>query len=46
MIHVSFYVHQSTLQSRIVLIPATPPQAVPVFSGFDYVNVDAQRRRV
>ena len=23
-----------------------PPQAVPIFSGFDYVNVDAQRRRV
>ncbi len=23
-----------------------PPQAVPVFSGFDYVTVDAQRRRV
>ena len=29
-----------------VLIPATPPQAVPVYSGFDYVTVDAQRRRV
>ena len=29
-----------------MLIPALPPQAVPVFSGFDYVTVDAQRRRV
>jgi len=29
-----------------VLIPAAPPQTVPVFSGFDYVTVDAQRRRV
>ena len=29
-----------------VLIPATPPQPVPVYSGFDYVTVDAQRRRV
>jgi DNA-binding beta-propeller fold protein YncE len=29
-----------------VLIPAVPPQAVPVFGGFDYVTVDAQRRRV
>jgi outer membrane protein assembly factor BamB len=29
-----------------VLTPAAPPQAVPVFSGFDYVTVDAQRRRV
>jgi hypothetical protein len=29
-----------------VLTPALPPQAVPVFSGFDYVTVDAQRRRV
>jgi hypothetical protein len=28
-----------------VLTPA-PPQAVPVFSGFDYVTVDTQRRRV
>lgn len=29
-----------------MLTPALPPQRVPVFSGFDYVNVDAQRRRV
>jgi DNA-binding beta-propeller fold protein YncE len=29
-----------------VLTPAAPPQAVPVFSGFDYVTVDPQRRRV
>jgi len=29
-----------------VLVPSAPPQAVPVFSGFDYVTVDAQRRRV
>jgi DNA-binding beta-propeller fold protein YncE len=29
-----------------VLTPATPPQPVPIFSGFDYVTVDAQRRRV
>jgi DNA-binding beta-propeller fold protein YncE len=29
-----------------MLIPALPPQAVPVFSGFDYVTIDAQRRRV
>lgn len=29
-----------------MLTPAAPPQAVPVFSGFDYVTVDAQRRRV
>jgi DNA-binding beta-propeller fold protein YncE len=29
-----------------VLTPALPPQAVPVFSGFDYVTVDAQRRRI
>jgi DNA-binding beta-propeller fold protein YncE len=29
-----------------LLSPALPPQAVPVFSGFDYVTVDAQRRRV
>lgn len=29
-----------------MLIPAVPPQSVPVFSGFDYVTVDAQRRRV
>ena len=28
------------------LLPAAPPQPVPVFSGFDYVTVDAQRRRV
>jgi DNA-binding beta-propeller fold protein YncE len=29
-----------------VLTPALPPQPVPVFSGFDYVTIDAQRRRV
>jgi DNA-binding beta-propeller fold protein YncE len=29
-----------------MLTPALPPQAVPKFSGFDYVTVDAQRRRV
>jgi len=29
-----------------VLIPALPPQPVPVYSGFDYVTIDAQRRRV
>lgn len=29
-----------------MLTPAAPPQAVPVYSGFDYVTVDAQRRRV
>jgi DNA-binding beta-propeller fold protein YncE len=29
-----------------MLVPASPPQPVPVFSGFDYVTVDAQRRRV
>ena len=28
------------------LIPALPPQPVPILSGFDYVTVDAQRRRV
>ncbi len=29
-----------------MLTPAMPPQAVPVYSGFDYVTVDAPRRRV
>ncbi|MBV9440227.1 MAG: YncE family protein [Candidatus Eremiobacteraeota bacterium] len=29
-----------------MLVPALPPQTVPVYSGFDYVTVDAQRRRV
>jgi glutamine cyclotransferase len=29
-----------------MLTPAAPPQPVPVYSGFDYVTVDAQRRRV
>ena len=29
-----------------MLTPALPPQTVPVFSGFDYVTVDASRRRV
>lgn len=28
------------------IVPIAPPQSVPVFSGFDYVTVDAQRRRV
>jgi DNA-binding beta-propeller fold protein YncE len=29
-----------------VLTPALPPQPVPVFSGFDYVTIDATHRRV
>ena len=29
-----------------MLTPAVPPQPVPIFSGFDYVTVDAQRRRI
>ena len=29
-----------------MLTAALPPQPVPVFSGFDYVTIDAQRRRV
>lgn len=28
------------------MLPVAPPQAVPIFSGFDYLTVDAQRRRV
>ena len=28
------------------LLPALPPQRVPISSGFDYVTVDAQRRRI
>jgi hypothetical protein len=28
------------------IVPMTPPQAVPMFSGFDYVTVDTPRRRV
>ncbi len=28
------------------IVPAAPPQPVPIYSGFDYVTVDAQRRRV
>jgi DNA-binding beta-propeller fold protein YncE len=28
------------------LVPTLPPQHVPVFSGFDYVTVDAAHRRV
>jgi DNA-binding beta-propeller fold protein YncE len=28
------------------LLPTLPPQRVPIYSGFDYVAVDAQRRRV
>lgn len=27
-------------------LPISPPQPVPVYSGFDYVTVDAERRRV
>ncbi len=30
----------------MALVPALPPQPVPIYSGFDYVTVDAQRRRV
>lgn len=30
----------------VMLLPALPPQAVPVYGAFDYVTVDAQRRRV
>src|SRR5260370_38521140 len=33
-------------KGRLVLTPAAPPQSVPIYSGFDYVTVDAQRRRV
>jgi DNA-binding beta-propeller fold protein YncE len=29
-----------------MLVAIAPPQLVPVFSGFDYMTVDAQRRRV
>lgn len=29
-----------------MIVPVAPPQPVPIFSGFDYVTVDAQRRRV
>jgi hypothetical protein len=43
---VSFSFHQTSLKSLFVLTPALPPQAVPIFSGFDYVTIDAQRRRV
>lgn len=28
------------------LVPVMPPVPVPMYSGFDYVTVDAQRRRV
>jgi DNA-binding beta-propeller fold protein YncE len=28
------------------IVPVAPPQPVPIISGFDYVTVDAQRRRV
>ena len=31
---------------RFVLTPIAPPQAVPIYSGFDYVTVDAPRHRV
>ena len=30
----------------MLLLPVAPPQTVPIFSGFDYVTVDVQRRRV
>ena len=30
----------------MTLLPIAPPQAVPIYSGFDYVTVDAERRRV
>jgi hypothetical protein len=36
----------SIRRQRLVLTPAAPPQSVPVYSAFDYVTVDAQRRRV
>lgn len=28
------------------LMPVAPPEPVPIYSGFDYVTVDAERRRV
>ena len=28
------------------LVPVAPPQPVPIVSGFDYVTVDAERRRI
>src|SRR5271165_1072386 len=28
------------------LVPIPPPHSVPIFSGFDYVTVAAQRRRI
>lgn len=28
------------------IVPAAPPQPVPIYSGFDYVSVDAVNRRV
>jgi hypothetical protein len=30
----------------VPLVPAAPPQPVPMLSGFDYVTVDPERRRV
>lgn len=30
----------------MAIVPAAPPQRVPVYSAFDYVTVDAARRRV
>jgi hypothetical protein len=30
----------------MLITPVAPPAPVPIFSGFDYVTVDAQRRRV
>ncbi len=32
--------------SDMPLIAVAPPQPVPIYSGFDYVTVDAQRRRI
>jgi DNA-binding beta-propeller fold protein YncE len=29
-----------------MIVPVAPPHPIPIFSGFDYVTVDAQRRRV
>lgn len=30
----------------MLIVPVAPPAPVPILSGFDYVTVDAQRRRV
>jgi glutamine cyclotransferase len=32
--------------ARMPIVPVAPPQHVPVYSGFDYVTVDAAHRRV